>query len=145
MPYTRKDLTQEINSEIDDRLASGQAINVSWLIQSILAIHPEDDLSDFSKCARFEFVNDEVGRCVRRFKEPEPEELAQLTLPGFKKLQKAYRLTRNDEAIIVPIEAMSDDELEAKAIEHDEASRGHRTHARELRRYIKARRRLAAA
>jgi hypothetical protein len=139
MVYTRKELTAEINEAIESLLAKGSTVVVAWLVQLILKNHPDEAATDFSQCARYEFVNDEVGRCVRKFKEPEPDELAQLTLPGFKRLQKAYRITRDDDQIIVPIEAMTDDELLAKAEEHDLMSKGHRTHAREIRRYVSQR------
>lgn len=139
MAYTRKDLATEINDEIEIKLSAGMTIVDSWLVQAILSKHDETDLSDFSKCARLEFVKDEVGRCVRRFKEPEPDELDQLTLPGFRRLQKAYKIEREEQQLIVPIELMSDAELEAKALEHDNMAKGHNVHAREIRRYIKAR------
>jgi len=145
MAYSRHDLTIEINEVIEERLAAGSDVIVPWLIQAILASHEEVGLSDFSVCARMEFVADEVGRCVRRFKEPTPDELEELTLPGFKHLQRAYKFERGGQTTIIPIEAMTDEELEAKADEHDKMARGHLGHAREIRRYLKARKSMRGA
>jgi hypothetical protein len=75
MAYSRKELAKEVTQKIDDKREEGKAIIVGWLVHEVLLDHPEEnDLSEFSKCARLEFVTDEVGRCVRRFKEPLPEE-----------------------------------------------------------------------
>ena len=139
MAYSRNDLRNEINQIVEAALANNQPVIVAWLVQSVLAAHPEPGLSEFSAFARFVFVNDEADRCVRRFKEPEPGELDEMTLPGFKRLQKAYRIERDGDSMIVPIEAMTDAELEARAAEHDAMARGHRRHANEIRRYLKAR------
>jgi hypothetical protein len=146
MSYSRTELTNEINGIIGERLDENQPIAVGWIVQLVLKKHWEIlPLSDFSTFARHEIVNDEVARCVRRFKDPRPDEMAQLVLPGFKHLQKAYRIARNSESMIVPVTAMTDDELLAKVQEHRAMASGHNEHADEIVRYVQQRQEARAA
>lgn len=147
MPYFPKDLNNEIKEAVQEQILSGEEFETGWLEQAILAAHEEPNLSDFSVCARNEFVKVGVMDWARNFKkkELEPREGRQPTLEGLEYLQVAYLHVRDNKRMISPIERMTTAELRAKAEEHRSQGGGHIRHADEIERYINQRSRSQAA
>lgn len=84
-------------------------------------------------------VHDEVRKRINKEKASEQGEddiiQCELVMEGYEHLQKVYVI---DNAIL-PIESMSDDQLLAKAEEHDRLAIGNANHAKEIRRYVEER------
>ena len=59
----------------------------------------------------------------------------QLTIEGFKYVQRYYSIERNNEYIGVPVEQMSEDEINKKSSELSKMGRACLRHARELINY----------
>lgn len=146
MPYFPKDLFNEIKDTAQELIQNGEEFETNWLEQVILARHEELGLSDFSVCARNEFVRDGVMEWLRLFKKKyEPRDSKQPILEGLEYLQVAYPHVRNNVRMISPIERMTNAELRAKAEEHRAQGGGHMRHADEIERYINHRSRSQAA
>jgi hypothetical protein len=136
--WTPRDVSAEIERQIEKHMADGAVLDPVWLTQAIMAQHGEVDGADasFHLCCAREHVRAEVRRRFNRFKlTPETHSDPQLVLPGFDKLQRYYATERDGEARIVPIEMLSVAEIEAKAGELEAMGRGCFAHADELRQY----------
>lgn len=134
------DLSREIADLITATLETGTQVQKDWIAAQVMAAHPDiygDDAAFYTVLAKQQ-IDEKVRAQIGKFK-PTAEQSAQLTLPGFDYLQKAYFLTREGENVIVPVDQCSDFELLARAREYEEMAKGCRSHAREIREYVTAR------
>lgn len=137
--YSISDLDAEIAQEAES-MVNGETPK-NWLIQAVLKKHQRIEGPDAEMafaCMR-ETVANRVNKYFSALKANQIND-PQLPLPGFKRLQQRYVITRRGQQAIVAIHNMTDAEIEAKAIEMDMMAEGCREHARELRRYIRRRR-----
>lgn len=132
---------KEIRKYVTDKVNSGAIVRVDWLTAEIIASKDrfEGDDSDFYLICAHKHVAEIVKDCIGKYK-PKPQVDAQLVLDGFEHLQKAYPVERDGVRLLVPVHLLSDEELEARAIEYVEMARGCVAHAKEIRAFIKARR-----
>jgi len=134
----------EIRKFISDKISNGDEIIVPWLITEILA-HKSDieggDLPFYLTCTR-QTVSEIVKSCVQKYNKADNRD-DQIVLPGFEHLQVAYPVERDGKQVLVPVDRLSDEELETRAREYDVMAKSCRLHAREIRDYVKARREAA--
>lgn len=136
-PMPQAELSNEVEAAINERLSRREVAPASWITQAVVAAHPGiagDDAPFYVLCA-YEHVRDTVREVLRKIKKDETEQDQQNTLPGFKHLQKRYLVTRDEDQVVVAIESMTHDEIEAKCAELETMATGCMAHARELRRY----------
>jgi hypothetical protein len=134
----------EIRKTIADKISNGETVIVAWLITEILAEKSEvsgSDLPFYLACTR-RTVAEIVKQCVGKY-ESAPASNSQVVLPGFEHLQIAYPVERGGNHVLVPIDQLSDAELDQRATEYDNMAKSCRLHAREIRDYVKARREAA--
>lgn len=135
--YSQSDLFVEVCKIIDDTVDKGQQTQASWIATSVITKHPEitgNDSDFYTLCAR-EHVRDTVRSALRRYKPQAGDSDPNLVLPGFKRLLKAYPIEREGDQVIVPIDQLSDPELDAKINELRAMGEGCFEHADELTRY----------
>ena len=128
----------EVRDFIQSRLDAGIILRADWVTAEILASKTEPECEDadfYLLCAR-DKIADVVRRCLGKFK-PATETDDQLRLPGFDHLQKAYPVERGGESLLVPVDLLTVEELEARAAEYDAMASGCRAHARELREFAR--------
>lgn len=148
--YSEGDLQREANSLVDSYLKVGLQSDPNWMTQAILNRHPlpddfEGEHREFSDICRFNHVRAAVRKAVNRYKvENGPQEDKQLVLPGFDHLQRGYLVTRDKQQVLVPVDLLTDEEIEGKALEYERMAEGCRAHAKELRQYMRERRVSAA-
>lgn len=137
-----------VDDEIKAKVAwleenNGAVVEKEWLTNAVMSDHSDvtGDDADFAVCLARSAVADRVDRYFRSVKIstdiPDP---AQDPLPGFKRVQKKYVFERDGKQVIVPVDDMTDEEIDAKADEHRAMGRGHFAHADELLRYKSIRR-----
>lgn len=134
-------IRSEIRKFIADKINAGDNIVVPWLITEILAQKSDiegNDLPFYLTCTRAT-VSEIVKSCVQKYNKADNKD-TQIVLPGFEHLQVAYPVERDGQQVLVPVNQLSDDELEQRAKEYDAMARSCRLHAREIRDYVKARR-----
>lgn len=134
----------EVRKYIADKVLRGEVVIVDWLTHEIVASKAEIsglDVEFYRVCA-FTHVKDVVKRCVGKYDAKEQTD-KQLRLDGFEHLQVAYTVTREGQVVLVPVDQLTDDEIEARASEYMAMAESCRAHARELRSYRRARK-LAA-
>ncbi len=141
MTITQNDLQTEVDELIRIGIEAGQVMPPSWIVNEIVGRHAliDGDDVDFYRLCAFGHVRDTVRRVLRDFKGDKPETPAQLRLPGYEHLQKAYLVEREDEQQIVPLSMCTRDELENKIAEYQSMAAGCLLHADELRRYLDSR------
>lgn len=131
---------REVRKFVSDRVNSGAIVRVEWLTAEIIAaksgIDGED--CDFYLVCAHKHIAELVKDCIGKYK-PSPRTDAQIVLSGFEHLQVAYPVERQGERLLVPVHLLGDDELEARALEYIEMSRGCLAHAREIREFISRR------
>lgn len=153
----RETLVHEINTRIDDLQSRGEMIAATWLAHGICAEHNEglapgreEDAEFFHWCA-YTAVRDLVRREInRRGSDTEREyRPAQIMLPGFERehIQDYYLVKRDTEEVMVPIVAMSDDEVRQKIALYQSMAESNMAHAQELDRFLtwRADRQIAVA
>lgn len=130
----------EVRKFIADKIANGETVVVEWLTHEIVASKPDIEGSDteFYRVCAFTHVKDVVKRCVGKY-DAKPVTDQQLTLDGFEHLQVAYTVERNKQIVLVPVDQLTDEEIEARAREYEQMAISCRAHARELRSYKSAR------
>ncbi len=131
----------EVRKFIAEKVARGDVVVIDWLTHEIVsskaAITGTD--TEFYRICAFTHVKDVVKRCIGKY-DGQPKTDRQLTLDGFEHLQVAYTVMRDDQIVLVPVDQMTDEEIEARAKEYEAMALGCRAHARELRSYKSARR-----
>lgn len=132
---------KEIRKFVTDKVNSGAIVRVEWLTAEIISRKDrfEGEDSDFYLVCAHKHVAEIVKDCIGKYK-PSPKQDAQLVLDGFEHLQKAYPVERKGVRLLVPVHMLTDEELEARALEYMEMSKGCIAHAKEIRAFIRARR-----
>lgn len=136
--YSQSDLSDEIRRAHQALEKQGDGVAAkSALISLILAAHARinGEDKDFAMLCVQLAVYAGVDKLFREVKAGEKDGDEGPPIPGFERLQKHYVIQRDGDSCIVPIFAMTDDELEAKAKEHEGMATGHVEHAKELRRF----------
>jgi SMC interacting uncharacterized protein involved in chromosome segregation len=117
--YSMKDLRAEIAAKVDNLRslgASDSELNPDWIAQNILNDHPDEEVDEFTVYTARAGVRKEVLRHLNMLK-PDDELLRELD-----------------------IDHMTDEELEAKAVELEAMAKDCEEHADELERFIASRR-----
>lgn len=138
-------VTDEIHKLIDDKIASGVIVEANWVAHGILGIKDKidgDDAPFYRVCAYRDIVRI-AKRVIGKFEVTDATP-AQLILPGFRHLCKAYPMERDGAVVLVPVTLCTDDELTGRANQLEEMAKGCRAHAREILDYVAAREVLAA-
>lgn len=147
MPFSPSDLYLEVMQIITERSVDGAIINRGWLVAAVLKKHPikrpsKKEPDEFSVCCRQLAVSAAVDKALARLKREDDGEVDPDTvgfdlprLPGFKHLRQIYPVKRDGQIFLVPIDQLTDEEMNAKADTYDKASESYAEHAQELRRY----------
>ena len=140
-----KDITEVqdyIRKMISDKIDQGQVVSMSWITNEVLQEHGDMHGSDsdfYVICARH-YVSDIVKRQIDKYKPGKNYNKEQLTLEGFEHLQQAYTVPREEEkSVLVPVDQLTDEEIELRAQEYEAMAQGNLKHAQELREYIRLR------
>lgn len=130
----------EVRKIIADKVAGGEVIVVDWLTHEIIAGKAgiEGPDTEFYRVCAFTHVKDVVKRCVGKY-DAKPDSDRQLVLTGFEHLQVAYTVMRQGDIVLVPVDQLTDEEIENRAKEYDLMAEGCRAHALELRSYRRER------
>lgn len=135
---SKTDVTREIRGMVQDRIDAGVIIRVDWFTTEILAMKDkiEGDDADFYIACGVDSIKDIVKRCIGDYK-PKAELVtdAQIVMDGFDHMQKAYTVNRDGEQVLVPVDMLTAEEIEARARELEAMAKGCVAHARELRAY----------
>lgn len=138
-------ITPEIHRLVDERIANGVAVHFQWVAQAILDERSNIEGVDapFYRTCTFNEVVRLVKRAIGKYDATDttPE---QLLFPGFTHLVRAYPVERDGERMLVPVQLLTDEELESRAADLDKMAVGCRLHARELREFAAARSTIAA-
>ena len=139
-------LYSDVRDFIQSKLDAGIILRAEWVTAEIIAGKQEPDCEDadfYLICAR-KHVSDIVKRCIGKYSAKHTTD-EQLKLPGFEHLQKAYQVDRSGVRLLVPTDALSDDELLARADEYDAMAAGCTGHALEIRDFVERRQRREIA
>jgi len=138
MMRSTADVNREIRRIVGARVEAGMIVRVEWLTHEILALKSNiegEDAAFYVACG-VKFIRDAVRDCVGAYKpKPTAEPDVQIVMEGFDYMQRAYTVSRESEVLLVPVDQMTDTEIEARAVELEAMARGCITHARELRNY----------
>lgn len=147
---TNADLEREVRAIIRKRVDRGQTAPASWITQEVIQAYWSTETTtpllndlhlEFASLCIYEHVRTMVRKCVQKYKEVPSVEVDQQLLLGdeFKRLQKAYLVERKKEQIVVPINLLTDDEIQEKVAELYKMGEGCYEHAAELSRYSRRR------
>lgn len=135
----------EMHEMMDEKLDAGVIALPSHIVSKMLEKRKgiDGDDAEFYRVHTFDRLMQIAKRVVGKYRADE-QTSAQLLLPGFQHLCKAYPMMRDGEVAIVPVTLCTDEELHARANQLDEMAKGCRAHAREIRQYVAAREKAAA-
>lgn len=136
----------EVKKFVQDRIDSGVITRVDWLTSEYLGAKEGIEGADapFYRACAIAHITEVVKRVVGKY-DPKPTRADdQMVFPGFTHMQKAYTVQRNGIHLLVPVDLLTDDEIEARAAEYDAMAKGCRDHARELRNFRLSRRKVVA-
>jgi hypothetical protein len=140
--FTHSDLYSEVKDLIRPEVESERIVDADWVIPVMEKKHPMPRTwrgvhAEARRIAYREHIRDLARGIVREFKKKEtnPDRDTPL-LPGFKFVQRSYQIDRSDKPMVIPIDQMTDQEIQEKADELDRMADGCRAHAAELRRYL---------
>ena len=135
---SKTDVTHEIRKIVTDRLNAGLIIRAEWLTTEILAMKADIDGedADFYVACAVDFIRDTTKRCIGDYAPKASAKTdAQILMQGFDYMQRAYTVERDDEICVVPVQLLTDEEIEGRAIDLESMARGCIAHAKELRAY----------
>ncbi len=129
----------EIRAVIDEKISAGVAIRADWVAVGILGTKDkiEGDDAEFYRVCAYNEIRRIAKEVIGKWKATD-ETPAQLVLPGFTHLCKAYPMERDGEVVLVPVDQCSVAELLARAEQLDDMAVGCRAHASEIRAYVMA-------
>lgn len=135
---SKTDVTSEIRRLVQERVGAGIVIRVDWFTQEILSMKSdfEGEDADFYVACAVDFIKDTVARTVGAYA-PKAATATdrQIVMDGFDHMQKAYTVMRDGEQVLVPVQHLTDDEIEARAAEYEAMAKACIAHAKELRAY----------
>lgn len=143
-----QELRKPVFEAVEEAISKRKEVRRDWMVHELVKDRqfagPD---RTWLRLTAYYAIKDLVGRAIRAFAKAQEEDESnpQMILKGYERLQKSYALKRDEEIVFVAIEECTDDELEAKAVEHEAQSQGHLAHARELRRYITQRKKAKRA
>ena len=139
------EVTREIRRIVQERIDAGAIVLVEWMTTEILSQKSEIEGADadFYLACGADFVKKCVKRVVGEY-EPKEQTGAQLIMPGFDHLQKAYSVVRGGQIVLVPVTMLTDEEVEGRALELEAMAKGCLSHAKEMRAFVIARNQAAA-
>ena len=134
------EVTREVRRVVQDKIDAGVAIQVDWLTSEILAMKDkiEGDDADFYIACGAIFIKKTVSNVIGEY-EPKPETSTQIVMDGFDFLQKAYTVRRDGQIMLVPVNQLTDRELDDRAQEYEAMAKGCLKHALEIRAYVMGR------
>ncbi|MEI4482202.1 MULTISPECIES: hypothetical protein [unclassified Phyllobacterium] len=138
-------IRSEMHEFVADKLENGTVVEVENLV--IEMMNDRDSLEgDDAAFYRVHTFNDlkRIARSVIGKYDPKGKTDADVLLPGFKHLAKAYPMMRDGKSVLVPVDQCSDFELFSRASQLEDMAKGCRSHAGEIREYISARNEKAA-
>lgn len=144
MSYATR-LNAEINALLDDLAREGKDWRATWVAHEICTRHSAGltgaDDADFWRHTGYSDCRREVRRCINRRAGDRPEHDHAQTdlLPGYKHLQAYYVVEREEEAVGLPIQRLSREEIMAKASAYRRMGEACFAHADELDRYLRLR------
>lgn len=136
-----KDLEQDATNLIASRLDAGEVVHAKWAVQELLNIHADitgNDVDFYLLCAR-EHVYRVIKKVIDRYDKPEDDE-KQMLLVGYEFLRIAYPVERDKERVVVPIDLLTDEELQARAKEFRTQAGSLLRHADEIEEFVTKRR-----
>ena len=137
-------LRRKIRAIIEKALENDRDVVAAWVAHQVIREHQniDGDDKDFWLTVGSREIRSAVQKAVSAYKiKPDADEPdAQLLMPGFRHLQRAYLVGRQGEQTVVRIERMADHELVAKAGELHVMAAGCVEHASEITRYLANRR-----
>lgn len=140
--YSYSDLSSEIRDAVTKHLNGTPVVPTEWVVNAIVQKHIKKAkrIPEYFRYCALAHTRDEVRKAVNRAKQSDIEsEDEQLVLPGYQKLQIRYAIVRDGQPCFIRLEAMSDEEITAKARECDRMGRGCFKHRDELMGYLNER------
>ena len=131
-----REVAEFVRKKTDD----GAIVQVDWLATEFLGRKDQIDWDDapfYTVCAHHH-IREIAKQCIGKYK-PKPQTDNQIVLLGFEHLQKAYPVERSGERLLVPVHLLTDDELEARALEYEDMAKGCIAHAKEIRSFVRHR------
>ncbi len=130
-------LTTEINSILDKM---GKIWTPRWIAHAIVAEHKDGlvagEHSDFWKYCGYSKTRQMVTKCInKRAGDKKSKDNGQYILPGYEHIQSHYVVTRDDEDVGIPVELLTDEEIDSKADVYRKMGNACLDHADELERY----------
>lgn len=143
-------LRTEIHAALDSLATEQKPWVAQWIANAICNSHADgladNDHKEFWRHCAYMNCRDEVRRCINMRAGDQPEqEGEQIKLFGWQHLHAYYVVNRDGEDIGVPINDLTDEEMEAKAESYRKMAATCYAHAEELDRFRRERRRLSAA
>ena len=142
-------MTAQVKTEaievIEELMRAGKTAKAGKIVFEIMSRHPAPAVEpDWWVGNAYEAVRATVGQVIREMKikqlqQPDP----QLTFPGWAHLQLSYLVERDGESTIVPVEQLTDKEIDAKIAQMETMVAGLRGHINELIRYKEIRKQAA--
>jgi hypothetical protein len=140
---SKTDVTNEIRKLVGDKVDAGVVVRIEWLTTEILAMKSDfyGDDADFYVACGVDFIKQAVKDSIGAYK-PKAEATtrdAQIVMDGFDYMQRAYTVVRDGETVLVPVDQLTGEEIEGRALELEAMARGCIAHAKELRAYGRGR------
>jgi len=134
----QKILTGEISSMIDELIEKQILINPNSVTSEICENHSDELLDDapFSTFNNYSNVRREVRKVMSKKLDIDHLNIdSQLTIEGFKYVQKYYSIERNNDYVGVPVDQLTKTEIHEKADQLNKMGRACLRHSTELQKY----------
>ena len=133
-----KQVRAMVRKMVNDTAESGAIGHVSFFTAKALASFGEIEGvgADFYTVCAQETVKEIVKKAVGKYDRPESDTP---TLEGFDHLKIAYPIHRNGEHLLVPVDQMTDAEIDARCEQFQEAADSYRANIKEFQTFKRAR------
>jgi hypothetical protein len=134
-----KDIEKAASDLITAKISNGEIVKMNWAVQELIASMGEitGDGTDFHIIAADYYAWRIIKRTVKKLDAATSAATSgtQMDLDGFSHMQEAYTVKRDGSIALVPIELMTYEEREERAVLFDTFAEALQQHAKELREY----------
>jgi hypothetical protein len=140
----KKMMKDQIKSEILTTISSEKnktvILKTNWIANSVMQKYfkslPENNDGEMLRYLSILQCRALVRKIVAKNLDGNGTDRRQFIMPGFEHLQNHYAVTREGEAVGVPLSNMTEKEIKAKSKEYRKMGDGNYAHARELDEYL---------
>lgn len=132
----KSDVLREVAGLVEQLIAEQREKPTAWLVHAIVSAHKKQTDDEYNDLASYELASNAVRLVTQKYKrgDTDPSQLS-FTVDGVERIQEAYIIPRDGVGWFVPIDRLTQGEIDAKLTELAAMRDGAAEHHEQLLRF----------